>query len=266
MPIRLERWMRSMLFAITARTPSSSVPLAAQSRELPLPYSSPAITTDHISPAGNIAKGSPAARYLDSHGVKPADYNQYGARRGNHEVMMRGTFANVRMRNLLVPGSEGTWTAHLPDGEEMTIYDAAVRYRADYVPTIVLAGQEYGTGSSRDWAAKGTLLLGVKAVLAESFERIHRSNLIGMGVLPLQFKDGVTRKTLGLTGEEVFDLGGLAGGLKPRMEVEVTLHRPGGAVERLAVICRIDTLDEVEYFRNGGILPFVLRNLRQQAA
>jgi aconitate hydratase len=224
------------------------------------------ITTDHISPAGSIKKDSPAGQFLIAHGVTPAEFNSYGARRGNHEVMMRGTFANIRLKNEMLPGTEGGITRHIPSGETMSIYDAAMRYKADGVPLVIVAGKEYGTGSSRDWAAKGTLLLGVKAVLAESFERIHRSNLIGMGVLPLQFKDGVTRKTLGLTGEEVFDLGGLAGGLKPRMEVEVTLHRPGGEVERLAVICRIDTLDEVEYFRNGGILPFVLRNLRQQAA
>ena len=179
---------------------------------------------------------------------------------------MRGTFANIRLRNEMLPGTEGGITRHIPSGETMSIYDAAMRYKAEGVPLVVVAGKEYGTGSSRDWAAKGTLLLGVKAVLAESFERIHRSNLIGMGVLPLQFKEGVTRKTLALTGEERFDLAGLTGGIKPRMEVEVTLHRPGGAVERLGVICRIDTLDEVEYFRNGGILPFVLRNLRQQAA
>ena len=224
------------------------------------------ITTDHISPAGSIKKESPAGQYLIAHGVPPAEFNSYGARRGNHEVMMRGTFANIRLRNEMLPGTEGGITRHLPSGETLSIYDAAMRYKAEGVPLVVVAGKEYGTGSSRDWAAKGTLLLGVKAVLAESFERIHRSNLIGMGVLPLQFKEGVTRRALALTGEEVFDLGGLAGGIKPRMEVEVTLHRPNGQTESLAVICRIDTLDEVEYFRNGGILPYVLRNLRQQAA
>ena len=224
------------------------------------------ITTDHISPAGSIKKESPAGQYLIAHGVPPAEFNSYGARRGNHEVMMRGTFANIRLKNEMLPGTEGGITRHLPSGETLSIYDAAMRYKAEGVPLVVVAGKEYGTGSSRDWAAKGTLLLGVKAVLAESFERIHRSNLIGMGVLPLQFKEGVTRRALALTGEEVFDLGGLAGGIKPRMEVEVTLHRPNGQTESFAVICRIDTLDEVEYFRNGGILPYVLRNLRQQAA
>jgi aconitate hydratase len=224
------------------------------------------ITTDHISPAGSIKKESPAGQYLIAHGVPPAEFNSYGARRGNHEVMMRGTFANIRLKNEMLPGTEGGITRHMPSGETLSIYDAAMRYKAEGVPLVIVAGKEYGTGSSRDWAAKGTLLLGVKAVLAESFERIHRSNLIGMGVLPLQFKEGVTRKTLGLTGEEIFDLGGLAGGIKPRMEVAVTLHRPDGRTESLAVICRIDTLDEVEYFRNGGILPYVLRNLRQQAA
>jgi aconitate hydratase len=224
------------------------------------------ITTDHISPAGSIKKDSPAGEFLIAHGVSPAEFNSYGARRGNHEVMMRGTFANIRLKNEMLPGTEGGVTRHVPSGDTLSIYDAAMRYKADGMPLVIVAGKEYGTGSSRDWAAKGTLLLGIKAVLAESFERIHRSNLIGMGVLPLQFKEGVTRKTLGLAGDEVFDLGGLAGGLKPRMEVEVTLHRPGGEVERFTVVCRIDTLDEVEYFRNGGILPFVLRNLRQQAA
>jgi aconitate hydratase len=223
------------------------------------------ITTDHISPAGSIKKDGPAGRFLIEHGVSPAEFNSYGARRGNHEVMMRGTFANIRLKNEMVPGIEGGVTRHLPDGETMSIYDAAMKYQAEKVPLVVVAGKEYGTGSSRDWAAKGTLLLGVKAVLTESFERIHRSNLIGMGVLPLQFKDGATRKTLGLTGEEVLDITGLAGGLKPAMDVAVTLRRPDGRVETLAVTCRIDTLDEVEYFRHGGILPYVLRGLRQAA-
>jgi aconitate hydratase len=223
------------------------------------------ITTDHISPAGSIKKDGPAGRFLIEHGVSPAEFNSYGARRGNHEVMMRGTFANIRLKNEMVPGVEGGVTRHLPDGETMSIYDAAMKYQAEKVPLVVVAGKEYGTGSSRDWAAKGTLLLGVKAVLAESFERIHRSNLIGMGVVPLQFKDGATRKTLGLTGEEVLDIAGLAGGIKPAMDVAITLRRTGGRVETLSVTCRIDTLDEVEYFRHGGILPYVLRGLRQAA-
>ncbi len=224
------------------------------------------ITTDHISPAGSIKKDGPAGEFLMAHGVSPAEFNSYGSRRGNHEVMMRGTFANIRLRNEMLPGTEGGVTRHLPGGETMSIYDAAMRYKAEGVPLIVIAGKEYGTGSSRDWAAKGTLLLGVRAVLAESFERIHRSNLIGMGVLPLQFKEGATRKTLGLTGEEVFDIGGLAAGIRPRMEVAVKLRRPDGRQESFAALCRIDTLDEVEYFRNGGILPYVLRQLRRQQA
>lgn len=232
----------------------------------PLAILGDSITTDHISPAGSIKKDSPAGQFLIAHGVSPVEFNSYGARRGNHEVMMRGTFANIRLKNEMLPGTEGGITRHLPSGDTLSIYDAAMRYKAEGVPLVIVAGKEYGTGSSRDWAAKGTLLLGVKAVLAESFERIHRSNLIGMGVLPLQFKEGTTRKTLGLTGEEVFDLAGFAGGIKPRMEVGATLHRPDAKIERFAVICRIDTLDEVEYFRNGGILPYVLRNLRQQAA
>jgi aconitate hydratase len=224
------------------------------------------ITTDHISPAGAIKKDGPAGQFLIEHGVSPAEFNSYGARRGNHEVMMRGTFANIRLKNEMVPGVEGGVTRLMPAGETMSIYDAAMRYKAAGTPLLVVAGKEYGTGSSRDWAAKGTLLLGIKAVLAESFERIHRSNLIGMGVLPLQFKEGMTRKTLGLTGEEVLDVIGLAAGIRPRMEVTVTLTRPDGSQESIPALCRIDTLDEVEYFRNGGILPFVLRNLRQQAA
>src|SRR4249920_3718746 len=195
------------------------------------------VTTDHISPAGAIKADSPAGRYLTEHGVERRDFNSYGSRRGNHEVMIRGTFANIRLRNQLAPGTEGGVTVKLPDGGQMSIYDASRQYLAEGTPLLVLGGKEYGSGSSRDWAAKGTLLLGVRAVLAESFERIHRSNLIGMGVLPLQFKEGVTRKTLALTGEEVFDLGGLAGGIKPRMEVEVTLHRTNGQTESFAVIC-----------------------------
>ncbi len=224
------------------------------------------ITTDHISPAGSIKKDGPAGQYLIAHGVAPVDFNSYGARRGNHEVMMRGTFANIRLRNEMVPGSEGGVTRHLPDGAVMSIYDAAMAYKKEGMPLVVVAGKEYGTGSSRDWAAKGTLLLGVKAVLAESFERIHRSNLVGMGVLPLQFKDGMSRKSLALTGEEILDLAGLSAGFKPGMAVSVTVHRPDGRQESFAAICRIDTLDEVEYFRHGGILPYVLRSLRGKAA
>ena len=212
------------------------------------------VTTDHISPAGSIAKNGPAAAYLMEHGVKPADFNQYGARRGNHEVMVRGTFANIRLRNLLVPGVEGGVTAHLPDGEQMTIYDASVRYREEKVPLVVIAGAEYGTGSSRDWAAKGTMLLGVRAVIAESYERIHRSNLVGMGVLPLQFLPGESRETHGLTGRETFDILGVGDGLVPLERLTVRADS-----KSFTVVCRVDTPQEVEYMRHGGILPYVLR-------
>jgi aconitate hydratase len=224
------------------------------------------ITTDHISPAGSIKKDSPAGKYLIEHGVSPLEFNSYGARRGNHEVMMRGTFANIRLRNEMLPGTEGGITRHMPDGEVMPIYDAAMKYRAEGVPLVVVAGKEYGTGSSRDWAAKGTLLLGVRAVIAESFERIHRSNLVGMGVLPLQFKEGTTRKTLNLDGSEIFDITGLTDTLRPRMELRCRITRADGRSEEIPLICRIDTVDEVEYYRHGGILPFVLRNLMQKAA
>jgi aconitate hydratase len=227
----------------------------------PLAILGDSVTTDHISPAGSIKKDSPAGRYLIAHGVAPRDFNSYGSRRGNHEVMMRGTFANIRIRNEMAPGTEGGVTRHMPDGALMPIYDAAMQYQADGVPLVVIAGTEYGTGSSRDWAAKGTRLLGVKAVVAESFERIHRSNLIGMGVLPLQFKDGVSRKTLRLDGSERFDITGLAGEIRPLMEVTLTVHRPGGDSDRVSLLCRIDTLDEIEYFRSGGILHYVLRRL-----
>jgi aconitate hydratase len=212
------------------------------------------VTTDHISPAGNIAKGSPAARYLDEHGVKPSEYNQYGARRGNHEVMVRGTFANIRLKNLMLHGVEGGYTKHLPDGTQMAIYDAAVKYAAENVPLIILAGDQYGTGSSRDWAAKGTLLLGVRAVIAKSFERIHRSNLIGMGVLPLQFEHGQDAHTLGLTGDEVFEIDGIAAGVIPKKKLTV---RAGA--KTFHVIARVDTPQEVEYVNHGGILQYVLR-------
>jgi len=217
------------------------------------------VTTDHISPAGNIAKSSAAAKYLMAQGVQPADFNQYGARRGNHEVMMRGTFANIRLRNLLLPGTEGGVTLHVPTGEQMSIYDAAMKYRAEGTPLVVIAGKEYGTGSSRDWAAKGTMLLGVKAVIAESFERIHRSNLIGMGVLPLQFKDGESAQSLGLTGKESFEIIGLNGGAAKMVTVVAT--PTAGAAVRFEVRVRIDTPKEREYYQHGGILHYVIRQL-----
>jgi aconitate hydratase len=218
------------------------------------------VTTDHISPAGNIAKSSPAARYLIEQGVKPADFNSYGARRGNHEVMMRGTFANIRLRNQLVPGVEGGITVHLPSGEQTSIYDAAMRYKEERTPLVILAGREYGTGSSRDWAAKGTMLLGVRAVIAESFERIHRSNLIGMGVAPLQFKPGESVKSLGLTGRETFEVIGLASGSAKEVTVKATPTDGGSAITFTARL-RIDTPKEREYYRHGGILQYVLRQL-----
>ncbi|HMD47049.1 MAG TPA: aconitate hydratase AcnA [Acidimicrobiales bacterium] len=221
------------------------------------------VTTDHISPAGSIAWDSPAGRYLREHGVERNEFNSYGARRGNHEVMMRGTFANVRLRNRLAPGTEGGVTLHLPDGEQTTIYDAAMRYRDEGVPLVVLAGKEYGSGSSRDWAAKGTFLLGVRAVLAESFERIHRSNLVGMGVLPLQFAPGESVASLGLTGHETYSISGLAAmsAGAPAKEVAVEVGRPDGSVTEIIARVRIDTPMELEYYRNGGILPYVLRQL-----
>ncbi len=217
------------------------------------------VTTDHISPAGNISKSSPAAKYLMSQGVSPADFNSYGARRGNHEVMMRGTFANIRLRNLLLPGTEGGVTLHIPSGESLSIFDAAMKYKADGTPLVILAGKEYGTGSSRDWAAKGTMLLGVKAVIAESFERIHRSNLIGMGVLPLQFKEGENAQTLGLTGKETFDLVGLDGGAAK--SVTVVARGADGKTKEFQARLRIDTPKELDYYRHGGILHYVLRQL-----
>ncbi len=216
------------------------------------------VTTDHISPAGTIPEDSPAGRYLMEQGVPPAEFNSYGARRGNHEVMVRGTFANIRIRNRLVPGVEGGWTRHLPDGERMSIYEAAERYRQEGVPLVVIAGREYGTGSSRDWAAKGPRLLGVRAVIARSFERIHRANLVGMGVLPLEFLPGEGAEELGLTGEELYHVRGLAA-LRPGAELEVEAEAPGGAARRFRVRARIDTAHELELFRHGGILPYVLR-------
>lgn len=224
------------------------------------------VTTDHISPAGNIAKSSPAAAYLLERGIEAKDFNSYGARRGNHEVMVRGTFANVRLRNELVPGIEGGVTRHLPSGEVMSIFDASAKYQADGIPLIVLAGKEYGSGSSRDWAAKGPYLLGIKAVIAESFERIHRSNLIGMGILPLQFMDGADRSTYALSGEELFDITGISGGIAPRMHAHVRASdTQGGKSLQFKVLVRIDTPDEAEYYRHGGILQFVLRQIRRRA-
>ena len=223
------------------------------------------VTTDHISPAGVIKEDGPAGDYLKTYQVRPRDFNSFGSRRGNHEVMMRGTFANIRIRNEMAPGTEGGITRHQPSGEEMPIYDAAMRYRAEGVPLVVVGGREYGTGSSRDWAAKGTRLLGVRAVIVESFERIHRSNLVGMGVLPLEFKDGTTRESLALQGDETFDIVGIAGGISPGMDVECTIRYAGGASRSIALRCRIDTADEVAYFGNGGILHHVLRNMAAAA-
>jgi aconitate hydratase len=219
------------------------------------------VTTDHISPAGNIAKNSPAARYLMEEGVEPKDFNSYGARRGNHEVMVRGTFANIRLRNLLLPGTEGGVTVHLPTREKMSIYDAAMLYATEKTPLVVLAGAEYGTGSSRDWAAKGTQLLGVRAVIAKSFERIHRSNLVGMGVLPLQYEPGEDAASLGLTGQETFDIAGISETLSPGKKLIVEASLGKGARRSFTVSCRIDTPNELDYFKSGGILPFVLREL-----
>ena len=224
------------------------------------------VTTDHISPAGNIPADSPAGKYLISQGVKPSDFNSYGARRGNHEVMVRGTLANIRLKNQLAPGTEGGYSVHLPDGEQMFIYDASMQYQSEGVPLMILAGKEYGSGSSRDWAAKGVNLLGVKAVIAESFERIHRTNLVGMGVLPLQYLQGDTAQNLKLTGKESFSILGVSAALsgKPRARV-VALSKDGTAKEFDALV-RVDTPQEAEYFRNGGILPFVLRQLAAGAA
>jgi aconitate hydratase len=220
------------------------------------------VTTDHISPAGSIPKTTPAGQYLIERGVEPKDFNSYGARRGNHEVMVRGTFANVRLRNRLAPGTEGGFTRHLPDGQEMTIYDASMRYQRDGVPLIVIAGKEYGSGSSRDWAAKGPRLLGVHAVIAETFERIHRSNLIGMGILPLQFLDGDSADSLALTGEELYDVAGIQSGIRPGARLVVTATAQSGKKTSFTTTARIDTPDEAEYYRHDGILQYVLRQLR----
>jgi aconitate hydratase len=228
------------------------------------------ITTDHISPAGSIKAASPAGKYLTGNGVQPMDFNQYGTRRGNHEVMMRGTFANIRIKNHMVKGpdgavKEGGLTLHQPDGTEMPIYDAAMKYAAEQVPLVVFAGVEYGNGSSRDWAAKGTNLLGVRAVIAQSFERIHRSNLVGMGIVPLQFKDGQSWQSLGLKGDEKIAISGLADGLRPRENMKVNVTRGDGSTFSFDVLCRIDTLDEIDYYKNGGILHYVLRNIAKAA-
>jgi aconitate hydratase len=231
----------------------------------PLAILGDSVTTDHISPAGSIVADSPAGAYLTSHGVEPRDFNSYGSRRGNHEVMMRGTFANIRIKNEMAPGTEGGVTRHMPSGETLAIYDAAVKYQADGVPLVVFGGKEYGSGSSRDWAAKGPLLLGVKAVIVESFERIHRSNLIGMGMMPLQFKDGQDRKSLGLDGSETIDITGIADGIEPGMDVACRINRADGTTETATLKCRIDTLDEVEYYKAGGILQHVLANLASAA-
>ena len=219
------------------------------------------VTTDHISPAGNIKKDSPAGRYLEAQGVDQKDFNSYGSRRGNHEVMMRGTFANIRIKNEMLNGEEGSNTLYIPTGEKLAIYDAAMKYQQDSTPLVIIAGKEYGTGSSRDWAAKGTNLLGVKAVITESFERIHRSNLVGMGVLPLQFMDGQTRQSLNLTGHEQLSIYGLSDDIQPHQTLDVEVKRADGSQDRFKVLCRIDTLNEVEYFKAGGILHYVLRNL-----
>ena len=224
------------------------------------------ITTDHISPAGSIKLTSPAGKYLSEHQVRPADFNQYGTRRGNHEVMMRGTFANIRIKNMMLKGAdgnipEGGLTKHWPDGEQMSIYDAAMKYQQENVPLVVFAGAEYGNGSSRDWAAKGTRLLGVRAVITQSFERIHRSNLVGMGVLPLTFEDGASWASIGLKGDEEVSIRGLAGDLKPRQKLIAEIVSNNGSKQEVPLLCRIDTLDELEYYRNGGILQYVLRNL-----
>lgn len=224
------------------------------------------VTTDHISPAGSIPKNSPAGKYLMERGVDPKDFNSYGARRGNDDVMVRGTFANIRLRNLLAPGTEGGYTLHLPDMKQMTIFEASVRYREEGIPLVIIAGKEYGAGSSRDWAAKGPALLGVKAVIAESYERIHRSNLIGMGVLPLQFLPGENRQSLGLTGEEIYTIEGITSNLRPKKEIFALIRKPSGQTRTFKVLVRIDTPEEIEYYRHGGILLYVLRQLLSSPA
>jgi aconitate hydratase len=231
----------------------------------PLGIFGDSVTTDHISPAGAIKQSSPAGQYLISRGVQPIDFNSYGSRRGNDLVMTRGTFANVRIKNLMVPGVEGGVTKHHPSGDQLSIYEASVRYQEQRVPLIVIAGHEYGTGSSRDWAAKGTRLLGVKVVIAESFERIHRSNLVGMGVLPLQFPEGTNARSLKLDGSEMFSVTGLSDEIRPRQKVRFGIKRKGGQTEEIDPILRIDTPIEIDYYRHGGILPYVLRELLSRA-
>jgi len=240
---------------------STTLPVSDVTGARPLAIFGDSVTTDHISPAGAIKPSSPAGLYLQDRGVEIRDFNSYGARRGNHEVMVRGTFANVRIKNLMVPGVEGGVTLHQPDGERTSIYDAAMRYQEERVPLIIFAGQEYGTGSSRDWAAKGTRLLGVKAVIAQSFERIHRSNLVGMGVLHCQFQDDTSAASLRLNGTETFDLRGIEDGIEPLETITLVIHRASGAVEEVPITLRIDTPIEVDYYHHGGILPFVLRQL-----
>jgi aconitate hydratase len=245
-------------------------PVAAITKARVLLVLGDSITTDHISPAGSIKKDSPAGRYLIERGVGPGDFNSYGARRGNDEVMVRGTFANVRLRNRLAPGTEGCWTRHLPDGEQMTIFDAAQRYQAEGTPLLVLAGKEYGSGSSRDWAAKGPRLLGIRAVIAESYERIHRSNLVGMGILPLEYQPGENAQSLGLTGEEIYSIEGLPQAIASRFQagrnLSVTAQPAGGSAVRFSVSVRIDTPQEIRYYEHGGILPYVLRQLLHDGA
>ena len=240
--------------------PKTPPPLADVHAARVLAVLGDSVTTDHISPAGSIPVDSPAGKYLIANGVKPYEFNSYGARRGNHEVMLRGTFANIRLRNQLAPGTEGGWTLYLPGGEKMSIYEAAVKYREAGVPLMVIAGKEYGSGSSRDWAAKGTRLLGVRAVIAESYERIHRSNLIGMGVMPLEFKAGENRESLGLTGHEIFDIEGIAS-LAPGKSISVHTKSDGGKVKKFSVVARVDTPEEVSYYHHGGILQYVLRQM-----
>jgi len=219
------------------------------------------VTTDHISPAGDIALNSPAGRFLVARGVEKKDFNSYGSRRGNDRVMVRGTFANIRLKNAMVPGVEGGVTVHVPSGEQMDIFDAAERYKAEGAPLAVLAGKEYGSGSSRDWAAKGTLLLGVRVVIAESYERIHRSNLVGMGVLPLQFRPGESAESLRLTGRETLGIRGLGGEIRPRQEVTVEVEQPDGTRSIFNAIARLDTPVDINYYRNGGILQTVIRKM-----
>jgi aconitate hydratase len=245
--------------------PDPSTPVRDLSGLRALAVLGDSVTTDHISPAGSIPVDSPAGKFLIECGVKPPDFNSYGARRGNHEVMVRGTLANIRLRNLMAPGTEGGWTTHVPTGEKMFIYDASVRYQKEGTPLVIIAGKEYGSGSSRDWAAKGTLLLGVRAVIAESFERIHRSNLVGMGVLPVQFLPGENRETLGLTGFELYSIEGLRDAIESGKRARIRAVADGRE-KSFEVVVRIDTPMEAEYYRSGGILPYVLRQLAANKA